>query len=101
MTALELFTDETRVKTPTNLVVKNYVPHTPVPPEPYILFSRNQVPQTLETKYPLLSKPVTPYTRNHVPSTLDNMYFHERFDEKKVEKPQQSLKSKVKALSFQ
>ena len=64
-------------------------------------YLQSHISCSLETKYPLLSKPVTPYTRNHVPRTLDNMYFHERFDEKKVEKPQQSLKSKVKALSFQ
>ena len=49
-------------------VMRNYVPCTPVPSKPCHLYSRNQVPRTLETRYPILSKPCTIYPK------LETMY---------------------------
>jgi len=71
-------------------VVRNYVSRTlypstsetmyPILSKPCPLYSRNQVPYTLETMY------YVPQAWNYVPSTLEIVYFHQKFD-KKVENP--------------
>jgi len=57
-------------------VVTKYLPRIPVPLKLCTSYSRNQVPRTFETMYPVLE------ALKHGPCTLETMHFHQKFEKK-------------------